>query len=68
MVRKEVEVLAEGLYFANGLEYSEKENCLYFVETSRSRLMKLYLGGDKKGKIELILDNILGYPDNVKLS
>jgi hypothetical protein len=30
--------------------------------------MKLHLEGEKKGNIELILENILGYPDNVKFS
>lgn len=61
-------MLADNLYFVNGLEYSAKDNCLFFIETSRSRLSKLDLSPEKKGNITLILDNILGYPDNVKLS
>lgn len=65
---KQIEMLADNLYFVNGLEYSAKDNCLFFIETSRSRLSKLDLSPEKKGNITLILDNILGYPDNVKLS
>lgn len=60
--------MADGLYFVNGLEYSTKDNCLYFIETSRSRLSKLDLSPEKRGNITVITKNILGYPDNVKLS
>ncbi len=30
--------------------------------------MRLHLEGDKKGQTELVVGDILGYPDNVKLA
>ncbi len=65
---KELELLASNLHFANGVEFDAKENCLYFLETSRSRLSRLELAPEKRGNVSVVLDNIFGYPDNVKMT
>jgi len=55
----EVNVLADGLYLANGVAVGEDESYLVFVETFYSRVSKYYLSGEKKGTIEYVID---GYP------
>jgi len=49
---REVEVLEEGLSFANGLELGPGEEFLLFTETGRARLYKHTLKGAKAGETE----------------
>jgi len=66
---KEVEVLASGISWANGIELQQgEEEWVIFCETGRARLMKHYLKGDKKGQTEVYLDNMPGLPDNIRIN
>jgi sugar lactone lactonase YvrE len=52
-----VDVLADGLQFANGV-------ALGFDE-SFYRLSKLWLTGEHAGRIDVMIDNLPGFPDNI---
>ena len=62
----EVQVLLEGLNYANGVAISDDGSFLVVSETGHYRVSKYWLSGDKKGKREILLDNLPGFPDNLK--
>ncbi|PJZ44584.1 SMP-30/gluconolactonase/LRE family protein [Leptospira brenneri] len=62
---KETELLADGLYFANGIALSKNEDYLLVNETYRYRITKLWLKGPKKGSKETVIENLPGFPDNI---
>ncbi|XP_014904435.1 adipocyte plasma membrane-associated protein [Poecilia latipinna] len=67
-VNKKVTVLLDSLYMPNGIALSPDENFLLLAETSIGRILRYWLKGPKAGSKEIILDNMIGYPDNIRLS
>uniref|UniRef100_A0A1A8KF69 Strictosidine synthase conserved region domain-containing protein n=1 Tax=Nothobranchius kuhntae TaxID=321403 RepID=A0A1A8KF69_NOTKU len=63
-----VTVLLESLYMPNGIALSPDESFLLLAETSIARILRYWLKGPKAGTKEVILDNMIGYPDNIRLS
>uniref|UniRef100_A0A1A7WXS3 Strictosidine synthase conserved region domain-containing protein n=1 Tax=Iconisemion striatum TaxID=60296 RepID=A0A1A7WXS3_9TELE len=63
-----VTVLLESLYMPNGIALSPDESFLLLAETSIARILRYWLKGPKTGTKEVILDNMIGYPDNIRLS
>eukprot|EP00066_Takifugu_rubripes_P022261 XP_011611527.1 PREDICTED: adipocyte plasma membrane-associated protein-like [Takifugu rubripes] len=63
-----VMVLLDGLYMPNGIVLSPDEHFLLLAETSIGRILRFWLKGPKAGTKEVILDNMIGYPDNIRLS
>ncbi len=61
-----VEVLLDGLNYANGVAISEDGSFLVVSETGQYRVSKYWLSGGKKGSSEVLLDNLPGFPDNLK--
>uniref|UniRef100_A0A1I7YKT6 Str_synth domain-containing protein n=1 Tax=Steinernema glaseri TaxID=37863 RepID=A0A1I7YKT6_9BILA len=64
----EVTVLARDLYFANGMQLFPDKQSIVVGESTAARLIRLYLSGPKAGQKEVFLDNMPGFPDNVRLS
>ncbi|WP_171209531.1 MULTISPECIES: SMP-30/gluconolactonase/LRE family protein [unclassified Ruegeria] len=62
----EVEKIAEGFVYTNGVALSPDEDFLLIAETGRAKVHKLWLSGPKAGMQEVLLDNLPGYPDNIK--
>jgi sugar lactone lactonase YvrE len=60
-----VEVLLDGLHFANGVVLSPDENSLVVAETGAYRLTRLSLTGDDAGTSEVLIDDLPGFPDNL---
>lgn len=60
-----VEVLADGLYFPNGVTAGPDDEYLLFNETMRYRVMRYWLKGERAGEVEVFADNLPGFPDNV---
>ncbi|MEX0307950.1 MAG: SMP-30/gluconolactonase/LRE family protein [Ruegeria sp.] len=60
------EKIAEGFVYANGIALSPNEDFLLIAETGRARVHKLWLTGPKAGTQGVLLDNLPGYPDNIK--
>lgn len=61
----EVRVLAEDLYFANGITLGPDEQYLVFTETTRYQVQRLWLEGERAGETEVLIDNLPGFPDNI---
>lgn len=62
---QQTRTLAEGLYFANGVAVSPDASFVLVNETSRYRVKKVWLTGEKAGQSEVILDNLPGFPDGI---
>jgi sugar lactone lactonase YvrE len=58
--------LITGLNYANGVAVSEDGSFLLLAETSHYRILKHWLTGDLKGSTEVLIDNLPGFPDNIK--
>ena len=61
----EVEVLLDGLYYANGVALSAEESFILIVETTRYRVRRLWLSGPRQGEDEAFIDNLPGFPDGI---
>ncbi|XP_048011509.1 adipocyte plasma membrane-associated protein isoform X1 [Megalobrama amblycephala] len=63
-----VRTLLDSLYMPNGFAFSSDEDFLLLAETSIGRIIKFWLKGPKAGTREIVLNNMIGYPDNIRLS
>ncbi len=62
----EVVRVMTGLNYANGVAVSEDGSFLLVAETGHYRILKHWLSGDLQGTTEVLLDNLPGFPDNIK--
>lgn len=58
--------LLDDLNYANGIAISEDNSYLVIAETSNYRILKHWLTGPLEGKTVVLLDNLPGFPDNLK--
>jgi sugar lactone lactonase YvrE len=58
--------LLDDLNYANGIAISEDNSYLVIAETSNYRVLKHWLTGPNQGETEVLLDNLPGFPDNLK--
>lgn len=58
-------LLADSLYFANGIAVSPDQHFVLVNETSRYRVLKYWLMGPKQGSYEVLIDNLPGFPDGI---
>lgn len=63
-----LELVTDGLYFANGLVFQmfKGYETVLVAETNRFRLMRVYLTGDKKGHKQVAVDKLDVFLDNIK--
>ncbi|AXQ30262.1 SMP-30/gluconolactonase/LRE family protein [Solimonas sp. K1W22B-7] len=64
----ETTVLKDGLYFPNGVALGPNEDYLLFDETARYQVSRLWLKGEKAGTVEVLIDNLPGFPDNLSFN
>ncbi|MBI4618674.1 MAG: SMP-30/gluconolactonase/LRE family protein [Desulfobacterales bacterium] len=62
---KEVKTLIEGSFFGNGVAVSQNDDFVLLVETTKYRVLRHWLKGDKKGQTEVFLDNLPGFPNGI---
>lgn len=62
----DVDVLMDKLNFANGVAVSRDGEFLLVSETGHYRVLKHWLTGDQAGFTEVLLENLPGFPDNLK--
>jgi sugar lactone lactonase YvrE len=62
---EQTEVLAGGLYFANGVALTPEEDSVLVVESFRYRITRIWIEGPRAGEREVFADNLLGIPDNL---
>lgn len=65
---KETTLVLDGLAFANGVAISSDQEFLVVCETWKFRCLKYWLKEEKRGKVEIFIDNLPGSPDNIKLA
>ena len=58
--------LLDDLNYANGIAISEDNSYLVIAETSNYRVLKHWLTGPYQGETAVLLDNLPGFPDNLK--
>jgi sugar lactone lactonase YvrE len=63
----QVEVLLEGLQFANGVALAADESYVAVCETGAYRVRRLWLGGPRGGSVDMLVDDLPGFPDNISL-
>jgi sugar lactone lactonase YvrE len=61
----EVEVLLDGLAFANGVTLTHDGQAALIAETAAYRIRRLWLAGERAGQDEVLVDNLPGFPDNL---
>jgi sugar lactone lactonase YvrE len=61
----EVEVLLDGLAFANGVTLTHDGDAVLVAETAAYRITRYWLGGERAGEREILVDNLPGFPDNL---
>jgi sugar lactone lactonase YvrE len=60
-----VEVVLDGLEFANGVALSATGDFVLVAETGAYRIRRVWLRGDRAGRDEVFVDNLPGFPDNL---
>jgi len=60
-----VDLVADGLQFANGVALAPDESWIAVAETSAYRIDRVWLTGEKAGRRETLVDNLPGFPDNI---
>jgi ribose transport system permease protein len=65
---KKTRTLIRNLVFSNGVCVAHDNNSFFFAETWGCRVSRYWLNGPKAGKVESILPNIPGFPDNINRS
>ncbi|MFT6210045.1 MAG: sugar lactone lactonase YvrE [Bacteroidia bacterium] len=64
---KKVKTLINGAYFGNGVVVSENQDYLLMVETTKYRVLKYWLVGEKAGETEIFIDNLPGFPNGISI-
>ncbi|KAJ8418334.1 hypothetical protein AAFF_G00140430 [Aldrovandia affinis] len=65
---REVSVLMDGLRFANGIELCADEESVLVAETTMARIRRVHVAGLNKGGMDTFVDNLPGFPDNIRRS
>lgn len=65
---REVEVLLDDLYFANGVALSPDGDFVLVNETYRYRIRRYWLRGEKAGSSDMFIEGLPGFPDGVSTS
>jgi sugar lactone lactonase YvrE len=60
-----VEVLLDGLSFANGVALSIDGDSVFVAELGEYRIIRHYVSGPKAGTTRVLADNLPGIPDNL---
>lgn len=60
------DVVLDGLNFANGVVVSPDGDYVLVAETSRYRILKIWLQGPRAGDYDVLIDNLPGFPDNIE--
>ncbi|TQV84321.1 SMP-30/gluconolactonase/LRE family protein [Exilibacterium tricleocarpae] len=62
---RQTRVLVSDLNFANGVALAGDDSFILINETSKYRVLKHWLAGEKAGQTQVLIDNLPGFPDNL---
>ncbi len=65
---KKTETLLDGLYFANGVALAADESFVLVNETTRFRVTRYWLTGERAGTHDVLIEGLPGYPDGISRS
>lgn len=65
---KEVTVMMENLRFPNGIQLFPDEESVLVAETTMARIRRVHVSGLNKGGMDTFIDNLPGFPDNIRRS
>jgi len=57
-----------GLKFPNGICIASDRQSILFAETFGCSIKRYWFDGPKSGTVEVVMDNLPGYPDNINLA
>lgn len=60
--------LLRGLKFPNGISVASDGQSILFAETWGCCVKRYWFDGPRQGQVEVVLDNLPGYPDNINLA
>ena len=60
-----MEVLHDGLRFANGVALAADESFVVVAETGGRRIVRRWLTGPRRGVVDDLVADLPGYPDNM---
>ena len=60
-----VDVVLDGLRFANGVALAPDESFVAVAETAGRTVVRHWISGDRAGATDLLADDLPGYPDNI---
>lgn len=66
--RNTTHTVLRGLKFPNGICIARDGQSILFAETFGCSIKRYWFDGPNKGKVEVIMDNLPGYPDNINLA
>lgn len=66
-VSGEAQIVLANLTFANGVAADPQGRFILIAETGEYRIWKHWISGPNRGKSEVIIDNLPGFPDNVHI-
>lgn len=64
---KQVTTLIDGTYFGNGVAISKDESFVLMTETTKYRVVRYWLKGDKAGQTDIFIDNLPGFPNGISI-
>lgn len=59
-------VVLDNLNYANGVALSPDDSYVLVSETGHYRVLKHWLAGSRRGTTEVLIENLPGFPDNLK--
>ncbi|XP_052469700.1 adipocyte plasma membrane-associated protein-like isoform X1 [Carassius gibelio] len=65
---REVTVMMENLRFPNGIQLFPDEESVLVAETTMARIRRIHVSGLIKGGMDTFIDNLPGFPDNIRRS
>jgi hypothetical protein len=68
MTSKTTTLLMQDLYYANGVALAADQSFVLVVETVGLRVWKYHLSGRQRGRREVFIDNLPGFPDGITRS
>lgn len=68
METRELTVVMENLRFPNGIQLLPDEESVLVAETTMARIRRIHVAGLNKGGMDTFMDNLPGFPDNIRPS
>ncbi|KAM9727876.1 adipocyte plasma membrane-associated protein [Menidia menidia] len=68
METRELTVVMENLRFPNGIQLLPDEESVLVAETTMARIRRVHVAGLNKGGMDTFVDNLPGFPDNIRPS